>query len=207
MPNATISTLISNITTVVPDATAVNNFQDNLFYELARMLYPGVLIQTAAAFTQAVKAQATYTLPTGHRVPLVVIFDERHLATARLEEARYFGDDWRSTPGDPFAVIFDPENRNQYSLVPPPRKDGDVVAGDPVTFTAWPSDDLAVISTTVDTAFAGTNYVDTYMAVAFEVIARELGRDSNHMDDEAAKTAKQMANVFWRLSFPELDLG
>lgn len=206
MPNAAISTLISQITTVTPDATAVNNYQDNVFYEAARLTFPGVVIQTDAAFVQAVKGQATYTLPTGHRIPLIFAFDERQLGFAKLDEARYYGADWRSTPGDPFAVILDPEDRDKFALVPPPRADGEGVGiSTPLVFTDWPSDDIMVISTTVNTDFDGTNYEDTHLAIAFEVIARELGRDSDHMDDEAAKAAKQMANVFWRMSFPEIE--
>lgn len=206
MANATITTLIGQITTVTPDSTATDSFQDNVFYELARLAFPGIIVQTAPTFVEAVKAQDTYDLPTNHRTPLLVLFDERQLALARLDEARYFGQDWRRTPGDPFAVILDPENRDQFALVPPPRADGEALGVEtPLVFTDWPEGDITVISTVVDTAFAGTNYADTHLAVAFEVVARELGRDSDHMDDEAAKVAKQMANLFWRMSFPETE--
>jgi len=205
MANATITTLAGAIATVTLDATQSDTYQDEIIRELARLSMPWVLVQTGASFVAAVRGQAVYSLPTadGARTALMICFDDKQLAHARYDEAMFFDDAWRDSQARPVAFLNDTINRAQFAVVPTPPADGAAIALTPLDFTTWPDGNLTVIYAKSDTAFAGSSYNDTYLAMAFEIIARELGRDSDHTDPEAAALAKTLANVFWRLSFPE----
>lgn len=205
MANATISTLASNISTVTLDTTQRDTYQDEVILDIARLSMPWVLVQTGASFVAAVKGTAVYDLPTadGARTALMVIYDDEQLAHARYDETMMFDDAWRASESRPVAFLNDTINRAKFAVVPTPDADGDAIALTPLDFTTWPNNNLTVIYAKSDTAFAGSSYSDTHLAMAFEIIARELGRDSDHSDPEAASLAKNMANVFWRLSFPE----
>jgi hypothetical protein len=195
MANATITTLTGAIATVTLDETQSDTYQDEIIRELARLSIPWVLVQTGASFVATVRGQAVYNLPTtdGARTALMICFDDKQLAHARYDEAMFFDDAWRDSQARPVAFLNDTINRAQFAAI----------ALTPLDFTTWPDGNLTVIYAKSDTAFAGSSYSDTYLAMAFEVIARELGRDSDHTDPEAATLAKTLANVFWRLSFPE----
>lgn len=209
MANAAISTLINNISTVVVDATASNNYQDELYYELARLANPKTLVQTGAAFIAATRGATSYTLPStapAHRTGLIVFYSDTALSLARYDEAHYFDPMWKDSLGKPVVFLQDTSDRDKFFAIPAPDHDGQAIGGaTPITFTTWPAENFTVISAVTDLTYAGTSYADTHLAVAFEVIARELARDSDHMDLDAAALAKQMADFFWTLSFPKED--
>jgi hypothetical protein len=207
MANSTVTALVTSIATVALDATQINVYQDEVIFDLARLAQPRSIIQTGASFVAAVKGQAVYDLPTadGARTALLLIYDETQLALARYDEAMMFNEAWRSKEDRPIAYINDTINRTQFGVVPTPSLDGEAIALTPLDFVTWPGSNFTVIYAKSDTAYAGTNLTDTYLALAFEVLARELGRDSDHKDPEAAAMAKALATVFWQLSFPEME--
>ena len=207
MANATISSLVQSIATVAVDATQIDTYQDEVITDLARLAIPRVIVQTGASFVAAVKGQAVYDLPTGDgaRTALMIVYDETQLTLARYDEAMMFSDTWRAQQARPIAYLNDTINRAKFAVVPTPSLDGAAIALTPLDYITWPDSNLTVIHAKSDTAYAGTNYTDTHLAVAFEVLARELGRDSDHKDPVASATAKALATVFWQLSFPELE--
>lgn len=208
MPNATIDTIIDTLGTVALDGTATDTYQDEVFAMLARLGLPGILVQVDVAFLAATAATAEYTLPTGHRTPLILGYDELQMQGVRHDEAQYFNPAWRDQLGYPIAYTFDPVNRDRFQVVPVPQVTGATIgASTPVTFTTFPAGNFLVISAISDTTYSGTTYVDTFLAVAFEVLAREFARDSDHHDPDASAIAAQMANLFWRMSFPEVSRG
>lgn len=209
MPNATIDGLIDSLGTVVLDGTATNTYQDEVFAMLGRLGLPGVLVQVTASFLAATVATAEYTLPSAHRTPLILGFDDTEMQQSRHDEAQFFNPAWRDQQGRPLAYTFDPTHRDRFQVVPVPAQTGETIGvNTPVTFTApFPSLNFFVISASSDTSYASANYSDTHLAIAFEVLARELARDSDHHDPEAASIAASLANLLWRLSFPEAGRG
>lgn len=205
MANAAITTLINDISTVVLNSTATDTYQEEIFFELARGARPDTFVQTGASFVEIIKNVGVYDLPAadGARTLLALIFDERVLGFSRYDEAMFFDPQWRKTPGRPVAYILDTIDRTKFALIPTPAQDGVAVgANTPTVSSSWPNGNITVIYMRQDTAFDGTNLLDIYPAIAFDVIARELGRDSDHMDPDAATLAQQFADLFWQLSFP-----
>jgi hypothetical protein len=208
MSSATVTALANRIAGLtLTDATAVANYQDDIFFEIARGALPGITVQVAASFLAATRNTAQYALATGsgHRTLLMLIYDDTQLSQADFEELYATDPEWRDHPGCPVAFTLDPVDRDKYQLMPPPDQDSGTVAGSPTSFTTWPTNVITTIVTRTDVAWSGTPYADTIMPVAFEVLAREFSRDSDHKDEALAKMSKQMAQLFWKLSFPSAD--
>jgi hypothetical protein len=207
MANANITTIVTSLGLVTLDATQVNNFQDDVIFELARGAFGEVLAQVGAAFIAVTGGTATYALPavaSGARTPLVVCFDDFQLAQVRKDEAWAHQVDWRNSPGvRPIGYVQDPEDRVNFSLVPVPRRDGATIGGStPFTFTQWPADNITVIFAATDVTFSGTTYDDLKLPIALEVLSRELGRDSDHQDKLASQVARALAQFFFEMFNP-----
>lgn len=208
MANAAVTTLINRIVgnsiSTLIDSTATDNYQHDVIAEIARGAFPGFLAQTDAAFITLTRGTVEYSFPTGFRLPLMIVFDDTQLAHARFDEALNFSQDWRNTATKPVAYIQDPVDRDKFQLIPPSNYASAGVAGTPLAPPSpWPTEALAFIGTESNTAWAESCLVDTHLALAFEVIAREFGRDSDHKDSDLAQLAKSFASVFWQMSFSE----
>lgn len=206
MPNATISTMVTDLATVTVDATAVNNYEDEIIFELSRGAFPGCLVQTGASFTQAIKNQGTYSLPTvdSARTVLMLMFDTTQLARSRKDEGWMLDPAWRTSPkSKPLAYVTDPENRTDYTLIPPPNTTGDDPTGITPLDETFPSLDITVVYAKTDLTFATGPYRDILLPIAFETLSRELGRDSDHQDKVASDVASKLADFFLSMAFPE----
>ena len=203
MANASITTLITGLALVTTDGTATDSFQNDVIYELARGMYPGILGQTGASFIAAVADTARYTLPSGAVLPLLVFYDINQIMRIRKDEAWSFDALWREAPAQVVVgYVQDPEDRSSFALIPPPKRAGDAI-GAYTPFTAgWAGGNIAVIYSAAVVAFTGTTYDDLKLPIAFEVIARELARDSNHQDKVAADVAHNMASLFFSMFTP-----
>lgn len=152
----------------------------------------------------------TYTLFTSSpiREALMLFYDDTQLALVGYDEAHFYNPSWQSESqtGKPLAVVLDTFDKLALTPIPKPMNDGQLPNGaDPVTDTfPWPAENWLVVGTTSDLTFASPMYADLELAVAFEVVAKELGRDSNHQDPAAAEIAKKMSDTFWAMSFPEM---
>jgi hypothetical protein len=207
MANATVTTLATSIGLTSSDSTALNSIQEDILYELARMRRLGVVFQTAATFVAITAGTVNYSLPSGARSALIIVFDDRELALASRDEAALFDDVWRANAANvPLAAMFDSEDRDSFGIVPPANRAGTTITTEtPITFTQFPGGNLMVIHARTDLTYAGTSVVDTHLAMAFDMLARDFARDSVHADVAAATAAMQMADFFWQLSFPEVS--
>lgn len=217
MANATITTYAQDLSNVKLDTqqhtttgagtpAATLNYQDDIIFEMAAGAMPGVLVQVAAEFLPTVAGDTVFDLPTvdGARTLLEVFFDDRQLAFIRKDEAWSFDPEWRVTPtARPFGYVLDPEDRTQFSIFPPPKNDGDTIGASTPLGGPFPVGNVGIIYARTDLAFAGSTYRDLFLPMAFEVLSRELAMDSDHRDDEGAKNAHMLAEVFFKLSFPE----
>lgn len=209
MANATITTLINDLATVTINSTATDDYQDEIFEEIARLAKLSIIVQTGAAFQQVTGGTATYTLPQSPqlaRMLLALMYGPRQLAQSRKDEAWMLSEEWRaSTAYAPIAYLQDPENRVQYTVVPPPKIDGATPSGTP-TGNTFVDQNLTIFYTYTDTAWSGATYADTHLPIAFEVLSRELSRDSDHQDTVAAEVAEKFAMFLFGLAFPESAL-
>lgn len=208
MANAAVTTLInrivgSSISTLI-DSAATDNYQNDVILEIARGAFPGFLAQTDAAFIALTRNTVEYDFPSGFRLPLMICFDDTQLAHARFDEALNFSQDWRNTAEKPIAFIQDPVDRDKFEIIPPSNYESAGVAGTPLAPpTPWPTEALTFIGTESNTLWAESCLADTHLALAFEVIAREFSRDSDHKDSDLAALAKSFASIFWQMSFAE----
>lgn len=206
MANAAITTLITGLGTIATDSTITDQFQNDVIFELSRGVYPNVLAQVGSAFVAATAGNARYTIPTtsGARTPLMIFYDIYQLLQITKEEARSYDEAWRGNPTQQVVgYTFDPEDRVNFSLVPPPRESGATIGGNtPTNVTTWPQNNITVIYAATDTAFAGTTYDDLKLPIAFEVLAREFGRDSDHQDITMSQISHNMAAFFFAMFNP-----
>jgi hypothetical protein len=207
MANSTVTTLATSLGLTSSDSTALDSIQEDILYELARMRRLGVVFQTAATFVAVTADTVNYSLPTGARSALIIIFDDRELALASRDEAKLFDEVWRANAVNvPLAAMFDSEDRDSFGVVPPASRAGATFTTEtPITFTQFPGGNLMVIHARTDLTYAGTSVVDTHLAMVFDMLARDFARDSVHADIAASTAAMQMADFFWQLSFPEVS--
>ncbi len=209
MPSSTITTLVQQLDVIPVDSTAQGNFQDEIIYELARGRFPRVVPpQTGAVFLAVTASTERYTVATAspnfHRTPIAICYDTRQLAQIRKEEAWEYLEAWRRSPRSTVVgFTMDPEDRVSFSVVPPPRRNGDAIGSNtPTSITTWPSGNLTVIATRSDTTFPGSTYSDYQLPIALETLAREFARDSDHQDTTFAQVCRQLAQFFFAMTTP-----
>ena len=207
MSSATITTLVGQLAVITPDATAVNNFQDDIILEMARGTGGVHPPQIGTAFIAGVAGTERYTLPdtVQARLAIAILYDQTQLLTLRKEEAWAYEEAWRETISDqPIGVVYDPEDRTNFSVVPPPRLNGDAIGvANPVAFTTFPGNNITAIFTRTDLAFPGTTYSDYILPVALETLAREFARDSDHQDATFAALCHGLAKLFFTMTRPK----
>jgi hypothetical protein len=204
MSNAAITTIINDLGVVITSNTPTNNFQDDVIFEMARGAFGEVMPQVDASFIAVTAGTATYTLPTSSsaRTPLLIFYDDFQLSRVTKDEAWSYRSDWRRTTSDkPVGYVLDPEDRTQFSLIPVPRRDGQSI-GVTTPYNGFAAENVLVIYTVSDVAFAGTTYDDLKLPIALEVLSRELGRDSDHKDELASQIARSLAQFFFEMFTP-----
>jgi len=206
MSNAAITTIITQLSTTATDGTVTNSFQDDVIFELSRGVYPDVLAQVGSAFIAVTAGTARYSLPTasGARTPLALFYDTKQLLLLRKDEAWAYDEAWRNAPHNQVVgYTFDPEDRPNFALVPPPRRDGATIGGNtPTVVTAWPDANITAVYANTDLTFPGTTYDDLKLPIALEVMAREFGRDSDHEDKMMTEVCHNLAEFFFLMFTP-----
>jgi hypothetical protein len=135
----------------------------------------------------------------------MLAYDGGDLNLARKDEAWALDPAWRTSPkARPLAYLMDPENRTDFTLVPPPIVSGIAPAGSPVTADAFEPMNLVAIYARTDLTLEDGPYRDLQLPLALETVARELGRDSDHQDRSASEIAHKLADFFARMALPEM---
>lgn len=205
MAHADINTILTGLALVDLTQAITDDFQDDVMYELSRGAFPGLLVQTGASYVAVTGGTERYTLPTASnaRTLLALFYDQTHLFQLRKDEAWAANAEWRDDP-EPVVSGFiqDPEDRSSFSLVPPPKYDGETVGAATPFNGTWVEGNITAIYAEGDTAFGGATYIDLKMPIAFEVLAREFARDSDHQDKTAADVAHNMAELLFLMSNP-----
>lgn len=221
MPSASITQTLFDLS-VIPittsasypntDQTPTDNAQNDVFFELSRGMFEDVLAKAGADFIAVTARTRRYTLPTTAKLPLAIFYGPRYLYQIRKDESWATDPFMQQTQADHVVgVIFDPENRTQFALVPPPSHDGRAInPGDtPLNFTGvFPEGNVTVLYTRSDLAFPGdlapeSTYSDLQLPIAIEVMAREYERDSNHQDSNFAQVCHTVAKFFFGMFVPK----
>jgi hypothetical protein len=190
--------LVADITDGLADQTNAQQIYADLWLELGRdSSWTCVNIQAFGA----VAGQADYA-PVNFGVTdvidiLSVLYDGRHLAHSDVVEAKYYDRYFRTTKGSPRVWLEQDEPREGFQLMPIPSRSGTGgVAYDPVT-TAGAEGDIVLVYTrnTVNGAF----HQEEELAVALEIVAREMSRDSDHTDKTLAQVARTLSGMLFQI--------
>lgn len=198
MSRATTITYANTLLDSLGDTTQLGQYYDEITMEIARGTWPDVVSMVGADFRQGVTGTSLYLFPDAAIRLLSVHYDRLQLAEASPSEADAYDREWRVTRGEPVAYTMADEADNTIRVVPVPDVTGESPTGiTPVDFGAatWPSNNVAFVYTTNTSV-----HTDEEMWLALEMVARELARDSNHHDEEAAGLAKTLADLFRKMS-------
>lgn len=197
MSRATTIAYANTLLDSLGDTTQLTTYYDNVVLEIALGRWPDVVSLVDAAHVAVVAEDGVYAFPTAAIRVIGLHYDARELAEATPGEADSFDRQWRITRGEPLAFVTSGEDHRDVRLVPVPAANGAALAGNtPFNWTTWKAGNLTFVYTKTENDMDA----DEELFLALEIAARELSRDSNHHDSNAADLAKQLASVFLKMS-------
>lgn len=192
MAKADVLQLIQDISSQQADATAIDRYYDDVVRDLGQRPW-----LTQATLISITANTAIYTPATSVIRILGTFYDDRVLISATPREMESISSTWRDARGTPIAYVNEDEGAKDFRLYPNPEvtsKDFIFLFGSPFGLD-YPEYAVAIVHTETRTNLPAW----LEMPVAFEVLAREFMRESNHQDVAFAKTCKQMADLLLSL--------
>lgn len=206
MAKADVVTLANVLSDSISDTTILGLYYDDVVDEIARgvILPDGMHSLTGATYLLAEATVFQYALPTSGVRFLGVFYDTHQLAeddpkSVEQVETHWYGLAYR---GEPAVYVRVDEDQKTVAIVPAPDRDGEAL-GVLTPTTGFPADNVMMFYTEVRTDV----HTDEELAVALEILARELARDSDHQDADTSKLASQIATLLFTLSHPEPKVG
>jgi len=143
-----------------------------------------------ASYVAVTRSDADYALPSTAIRVLALLYDNRHLRPIMRRGLEAYDPAHRAREGRPAAYTTQDEDQRTMRLIPVPDVDGVAVAAlDPLVDPEFPGNNLTFIYTaTVDDVAP-----EDELWVALEVLSREFGHESDHLDPQFAKLARQLA--------------
>lgn len=193
MAKADVLALVTSFSNGQADSTLIDAYYDNDQSDLARhpWLVGGALVPVTAGTGE-------FTLDSTMQSKLLgVFYDTRVLdrTTERALEQR--NPQWRDEIGTPVAYMTEDEPAQTFRLYPIPN-----MAGQPFSFIFgepmgrdFPLYNVAIFVTEIRTDVP--EWME--MALAWRVLAREYGHESNHRDDQFASFAQQLSDVIFAM--------
>lgn len=180
MAKADVLQLVTDISDGLADATLDDTYYADVVLEMAASP-DTTLIGMATSFITP-PADGVYTVPTTDATYLLeVLFDGMELMRATVAEATMYDPDYVRHSGTPLSWIEEHEDFLKVRLVPRPA----LAPVDGVTFI------YGEARTDV--------HADEELAVALEVLAREMSRDSDHTDKTFAQAARSLSTLCFQL--------
>ena len=192
MAHASTISLVTALSNGDADAITVEQYYAHLLDDLAR--YPWFVNASLVTLT---KGTAEYTLPDNHVKLLAVFYDDLMLDLVNERALEAQSEVWRDQIGLPIAYTVDDEDAKTYRLYPvPDRPSNDFIFmwGSPLGLD-YPPYSVLLLHTEIHNDLP--DWMD--LPVAFEVLAREYGHESNHRDDEFSDFCAQFAQVLWSM--------
>lgn len=192
MAKANVLQLVQDISSNQADATAIDRYYDDVVRDLGQ--HPWL---TQATLISITAGTAIYTPATSVIRILDTYYDDRVLRPATLKEMESINPAWRDARGTPIAYVNEDETAKDFRLYPNPEvtsKDFIFLFGSPFGLD-YPEYAVAIVHT--ETRIDLPAWLE--MPTAFEVLAREFMRESNHQDVAFAKMCKQVADLLLSL--------
>lgn len=194
MAKADVLQFIDDMSLGQAESTVIDRYYTEVVEDLCQ-LPEGFL--SDVSLVPVTKGTAIYDYPADTIDLLGVFWDDSVLRRAALAELETLDPQWRDHNGDPLVFTEADLSEQSFRLYPNPEKESKPFAplsGLPLG-TDYPSYTAAVARTrTADDVPAWLEW-----PVAFEVLAREYMRESNHRDPEFATLCRQVSLVLLRM--------
>jgi hypothetical protein len=199
MPKADVLQLVADLTNGLADQTNASQIYSDLITELGRdSSWTMVRVQAFAGVAGEGDYQPSALGVTDIVDILSVLYDGRHLARSDVAEAKYYDRYFRVHLGRPRVWIEQDAPREGFQLYPIPSLSS-VTAGpyDPTTHALAEGD--VVVVYTHDPSVLPNCHLEEELAVALEVVAREMSRDSDHTDKTLAQIARTLSGMLFQM--------
>lgn len=193
MSRSDVLQLCQDLSTNQSDADAIDKFYDDVVSDLGRgdwLVTTDVLAATAGT--------AQYN-PVSTIVELRgVWYDDRWLYKESLRSIEALNPNWRDERGTPRAYIIEDETNLQFRLYPRPAVDSKTPGGGEEMGLEFPEYSVVVLMTEIRETLPAW----LELPVAFEILAREFGRESDHHDPTFAKSCKEISQMLLKMVGP-----
>src|SRR6185295_1236404 len=192
MAKADVLALVTSFSNGQADSTLADLYYDNDQSDLAR--HPWLV---GAHLVSVAAGTGEFTLAVDESKLVQVFYDTKVLdrTTERALEQR--NPQWRDEVGTPIAYMIEDEPAQTYRLYPIPQVPSQpfsFIFGEPMG-RDFPLYSAAIFVTEVRTDVP--EWME--MALAWRVLAREYGHESNHRDDDFAAFAQQLSEVMFAM--------
>lgn len=171
---ARIKTLVNDYALAEEGTLAVDRYFDAVMRDLA---WTEDLIEVS---TDTIFAGQTSTTLSAVAVKIVaVFFNDRQLDQISLRSLESFDPRWRDQKGEPVAYTTEGELKKTIRFYPTPDSDGT----------------LTIFHTQIQVAVP--QWLE--LPIAFEILSREYGRESNHRDDTFSQLCSQVSGLLLKM--------
>lgn len=190
MSKASVLTFVTDFSTDQVDPVAIDRYYDDIVRDLGMQDF---LVQTSLVAVNT--TTAIYTPPATTVDLLLVFYDDRVLYKETLLNAEAIGAGWRDIIGTPVAYLVEDQTSKDFRLFPKPEinsKPFIFLFGEPLgrDYSEYAA---AVIYT--ETRVDLPEWLET--PVAFEILAREFARESDHKDKPFSDACRAAARLFF----------
>lgn len=189
MSKASVLTFVQDFSTTQVDTVAIDRYYDDIVRDLGAQDF---LVQVSLVPVDT--TTAIYTPPAPTIDLLQVFYDDRVLYKSALLEVEAIGR-WRDIIGTPVAYIVEDQTSKDFRLFPKPEVNSKpfvFLFGEPLG-RDYPEYAAAVVHT--ETRVDLPEWLET--PVAFEILAREFARESDHKDKPFSDACRALAKMFF----------
>lgn len=192
MPRADVLQLIADLSGGQADAVLAERYYDDVVDDLGRRQW-----LTQASLLTTTANTGTYRLPADGIRLLGVFYGDELLDRVALRTLEAYDPHWRDAAGTPIAYTVEDETTNEFRLFPVPTvpsQDFIFLFGSP-----FGADFAERAVAVVHTERRDDLPLWLELPVAFDVLAREFARESDHRDPAFAEVARRLAATMYQM--------
>ena len=188
-----ILTLTKSLALQLSETDTIDNFINDVFYELGLRLHPPFVQAEIKAITSGT---SEYTFESNMlKVVYLIMFDELLSQSAEIDLEAY-SKTWRTDTGDPLAYTQDIITARSYRLYPNPDFTSDPLI--PINGQPWgedfPDDSLVLIYSDN----RESNILEFYaLPISFDTLFREFSYPSDHEDQEFSAICQSLSKLLY----------